>query len=138
VLPLLTGGHEAAQEARSRARLEQVLAERSLREADVTQAARQAEARLAEANLETGIARRAAAIADESLAQARAVAREGRGEADGVARAEIALADAEDDAARAHRDELDARLQLLALRGELLATFGVETVPPAEEAPERH
>ena len=87
VLPLLTGGHEAAQEARSRARLEQVLAERSLREADLTQAARQAEARLAQASLETGIARRAAAIAEESLAQARALAREGRGEADGVARA---------------------------------------------------
>ncbi len=135
VLPLLTGGHEAAQEARSRARLEQVLAERSLREADLTQAARQAEARLAQASLETGIARRSAAIAEESLAQARALAREGRGEADGVARAELALSDAEDELAHARRDELDARLQLLALRGELLATFGAEASPAAAEAP---
>jgi outer membrane protein len=135
VLPLLTGGHEAAQEARSRARLEQVLAERSLREADLTQAARQAEARLAQASLETGIARRSAAIAEESLAQARALAREGRGEADGVARAELALSDAEDELAHARRDELDARLQLLALRGELLATFGAEASPASAEAP---
>jgi outer membrane protein TolC len=133
VLPLLTGGHEAAQEARSRARLEQVLAERSLREADLTLVARQTEARLAQANLETGIARRAAAIAGESLAQARAVAREGRGEADGVARTELAMSDAEDDLAHARRDELDARLQLLALRGELLATLGAETAPAAAE-----
>jgi len=137
VLPLLTGGHEAAQEARSRARLEQVLAERSLREADLTQAARQAEARLAQAGLETGIARRAAAIAGEGLAQARAIAREGRGEADGVARAQLALSDAEEDLARARRDEIDARLQLLALRGELLSTFGVEAAAADAEAPAR-
>jgi outer membrane protein TolC len=126
VLPLLTGGREAAQQARSRARLEQVLAERSEREADLARASRQAEARLAQTSLETGIARRAAALGEEALSQARAVAREGRGEADGVERAQLALADAEDDLARARREEVEARLELLGLRGELLSTLGAQ------------
>jgi outer membrane protein TolC len=131
VLPVFTGGREAARAAQSRARLEQVEAERSLRESDVAREAREAEAQLAQAGLRAGIARRAVALAEETLSQARALSREGRGDADGPDRAELALAEAEEELASARREEVDARLRLLALRGELLAAFGAAPAPAA-------
>ncbi|MGH9368500.1 MAG: TolC family protein, partial [Thermoanaerobaculia bacterium] len=133
VLPVFTGGREAARAAQSRARLEQVEAERRLRESEIAQRAREAEAQLVRAGLEAGLARRAVAVAQEGVAVARALAREGRGEADGVDRGELALSEAEEELARARRDQVDARLRLLALRGELLSAFGVE--PPPAAAP---
>jgi outer membrane protein TolC len=132
VLPVLTGGRESARAAQSRARLEQVEAQRRLRESEVAQQARQAEARLASTGLEAGLARRAVGVAEEALSQAQALAREGRGEADGVDRAQLALSEAEQDRARALRDQAEARLRLLALRGELLSALGVEAAPSPE------
>jgi outer membrane protein len=129
VIPVLTGGRERAQAAQSRARLEQVEAQRRMRESDLAQQARQAEALLERTGLEAGLARRAVALAEEALSQAQALSREGRGEADGVDRAQIALSEAEDELGRARRDQLDARLRLLSLRGELLSALGVEPVP---------
>ncbi len=129
VLPVWTGGRDSARAAQSRARLEQVEAERRLRESELAQQAREAQVKLARVALEAGLARRAASLAEEALSQARALEREGRGEADGVERAQLALSEAEDDQAQSSRDQVDARLLLLALRGELLSAFGAETDP---------
>ena len=79
VLPVLTGGRDSAQAAQSRARLEQVEAERRLRENDLTQLVGQAQARLARTRLQVGVARRAVALAGGSLSEAQSIAREGRG-----------------------------------------------------------
>src|SRR5262249_51038985 len=73
VLPVLTGGRETAQAARARARVEQVEAERRLREDELSRDARTADARLERARLELGIARRAIALGDAGIAQARAL-----------------------------------------------------------------
>ncbi len=132
VLPVFTGGRDKARAARSRARLEQVEAERRLRESEVSRLAREVEAQLARAGIEAGLARRSVAIAEEGNSQAKALAREGRGEADGPDRAEIALAQAEEQQAQSRRDLVESRLRLLALRGELLEAFGAEPVPAAE------
>jgi len=64
-------------------------------------------------------------VAERGLAQEQALAREGRGEADGVDGAQIALAQAEEEFAGARRDQVDTRLRLLALQGELLSALGV-------------
>ncbi len=99
VLPVLTGGRDSAQAAQSRARLEQVEAERRLRENDLTQQVGQAQARLARTRLEVGVARRAVALAGGSLSEAQSIAREGRGEVDAVDRAQLSLSEAEDELA---------------------------------------
>lgn len=131
VLPVLTGGRDSARAAQSRARLDQVEAQRRLRESEVAQQAREAEAFLARAGLEAGLARRAVGLAEEALSQAQALAREGRGEADAVERAQLALSEAEEGGARARRDQVEARLLVLALRGELLSALGGEAAPAA-------
>ena len=125
VLPVLTGGRESAQAAQSRARVEQAEAQRTLRGSDLTRQVREAEARHARAALDAGLARRSVALSAEALAQAQALRREGRGDADGVERAELALSDSEDELARARREQVDARLHLLSLEGELLPALGV-------------
>lgn len=135
VLPVLTGGRDAAQAAQSRARLDQVEAERRLRESELAQLVREAEARLARARLDAGIAKRAMALAGEALSQAESFQREGRGEADGVDRAELALSDTEDDLSRARRDQIEARLSLLEFEGELLSALGAESTTTARPNP---
>jgi outer membrane protein TolC len=133
VLPVLTGGRDSAQAAQSRARLEQVEAQRRLRENDLTQQVGQAQARLARTRLQVGIARRAEALSGEALSQAQALSREGRGEADTVDRAQLSLSEAEDELAHARRDHVDARLQLLTIEGNVLTALGAE--PPASPEP---
>jgi outer membrane protein TolC len=132
VLPVLTGGRDSAQAAQSRARLEQVEAQRHLRELDLTRQAREGQAQLAQAKLEAGIARRAVALAGETLSQAQSISREGRGEADAVDRAALALSDAEDELAHSLRDQVDARLRLLAVEGRLLEALDSGSKEPAQ------
>ncbi|MGH9400253.1 MAG: TolC family protein [Thermoanaerobaculia bacterium] len=126
VLPVLTGGREAAQAAQSRARLFRVEGERRVREEDLAQQVRRAQAAAESARLEAGLARRGVGLAQEALRQAPALSREGRGEADVVERALLALVDAEEDAARAAREQVLTRLALLTLEGALLPAFDVE------------
>ncbi len=132
VLPVLTGGRDSAQAAQSHAQLEQVVAQRRLRELDLTRQAREAQAQLAQAKLEAGIARRAEALARETLSQAQLILREGRGQADAVDRAVLALSDAEDELARSRRDQIDARLRLLAVEGGLLEALDSGKPEPAQ------
>lgn len=129
VLPVFTGGRDSARAAQSRARLARVEAQRRVREEDLAQEVRTAEAASERLRLESGLARRGAALAAEALRQARALAREGRAEADAADQAELALVDAEEDAARSAREEVEARLHLLALKGELLQAFDAGPEP---------
>jgi outer membrane protein TolC len=110
-----------------------VEAQRRLRESDLTRQVGQAQAQLARTRLQAGIARRAVALAGEALSQAQAVSREGRGEAVAVDRAQLSLSAAEDELALARRDHVDARLQLLAIEGNILSALSAE--PPATPEP---
>jgi outer membrane protein TolC len=126
VLPVLTGGRDAARAAQARARLANVEAQRRVRQEDLAQEVRTSEAAAERLHLESGLARRGVDLAEEALRQTRALARESRTDADAVERAELALVDAEEDAARTGREEIEARLRLLALTGELLPAFDIE------------
>ena len=75
--------------------------------------------RVAQATAEGELAARGHAVADETLRIAEEVAREGRGEANDVPLAQIALADSDDDAANARARLAAARARLLILRGQL-------------------
>jgi outer membrane protein TolC len=80
---------------------------------------REAEADLAQAVAETELAERTRAIAKESLGLAEQLTKEGRGEANDVPLAQIALADAEDEAAAAGAHRVAAETRLAILRGDL-------------------
>jgi outer membrane protein len=126
VLPVLTGGRETARAAQARARLAHVEAERRVREEDLALEVHTAEAAAERSRLEAALARRGVALAQEALRQARALLREGRGEANAVEQAELALVDAEEDALRTSREQVEIRLRLLALGGGLLPAFDGE------------
>jgi outer membrane protein TolC len=118
-LPVWTGGHRAATSARLEAQLEQLVAQRDARRTEIELAVREAEAELTQATAEAELAARGHAIADETLRIAEEVAHEGRGEANDVPLAQIALADSDDDAAKARARLAAARARLLILRGQL-------------------
>jgi outer membrane protein len=118
-LPIWTGGHRAAAAARVNAQLQQLLAQRELRRTELDLSRREAENDLSQAVAEADLASRTRAIARESLRVAEQLAREGRGEANDVPLAQIALADSEDAVATAHAHRVTAQSRLLILRGEL-------------------
>jgi outer membrane protein len=123
VLPVLTGGRESARAAQSRARLAHVEAERRVREGELASQVRSAEAAAGQAHLALSLARRGAALAEESLRQALSLAREGRGGPDAVEQAELALVESQEEALAASREDVAARLRVLKLTGELLPAF---------------
>jgi outer membrane protein len=129
VVPVLTGGLDTARAAQARAKEGRVKEQRRARENDVARAARTAAAEADLAGRELELARKGLAVAREALRVAEARAREGRGEPDGVPRAELEMADAEDGVSRAAEALAGARLALLSLRGEI----GV-LAPPAPPA----
>lgn len=116
-LPIWTGGHRAATVARLNAQLQQLIALRDLRRTDLELAFREAETDLAQAVAESDLAARRQSIAQESLRVAEELVREGRGEANDVPLAQIALADAEDDVANAEAHRAAARARLMILQG---------------------
>jgi len=119
VIPVLTGGLDTAHAAQARAKEGRVNEQRRARENDVARAARAASAEADLARRELELARQGLAVAREAVRVAEAQAREGRGEPDGVPRAELEAADAEDAVSRAAEALAGARLTLLSLRGEI-------------------
>ncbi len=119
VLPVLSGGLETARAAKARAKEERLKDERQAREEEIVRAVRAAGADADLAARELELARQSGAVAEEALRVAKALAREGRGDPDGVPRAEIEAADAEEGTARAAEAVVGARLALLSLRGDL-------------------
>jgi outer membrane protein TolC len=118
-LPLWTSGRLSTEEARARASLDRVVAQRRARERDVELEVHRAQGSIARGEARVGLGRRAEAVAREALRVAQALAAEGRVDASEVSAREAELAEAGQEAARAEYDVLRARLQLLSMRGEL-------------------
>lgn len=117
-IPLWTGGRTSNAAMAGKGRLERAEASRRARSRDLELAVLRAEAELARTSAAAGVARSAESVAHESLRVARALAAEGRGGVSDVDLAEIAAAEAVEDAANAAAAELAARLALRELRGE--------------------
>ena len=77
---------------------------------------------MARADAEHGLSLRAQGIAEQDLASAELLSREGRGEAAAVEERRMLLADADEDATKTALTALEERVRLLALRGELART----------------
>ncbi|HEY3169381.1 MAG TPA: TolC family protein [Thermoanaerobaculia bacterium] len=118
-IPIWAGGRLDDTEARAKASVARVQAERDARESELEVAVRRAEAAVARADAERSLTRRSQGIAEQDLSSAKLLSREGRGEAGDVDDRQMALADADEEAARASLDALEQRVRLLALRGEL-------------------
>lgn len=128
-LPLYTGGRFADGERRARARLERAEADLRTRETDLEITVRRAEAAVARAMAEKSLSRRARGIASQTRSAEEMFVRDGRSEPADLDETEMALADADEEAARANLASLLERVRLLSLRGELAsALLGVE--PP--------
>jgi outer membrane protein TolC len=134
-IPVWAGGRIDDTEARAKASVMRAEAERDARESDLEVTVRRAEAAVARADAEHSLSRRAQGIADQDLAAAEVLAREGRGEAGLVDQKKMLAADADEDATKTALSALEERVKLLALRGELSRTvLGAEppcAVPPA-------
>ena len=116
-ITLPIGGNRAATAARIQAQLQQLVSQRDLRRSEVEIALREAELDLAQADAEGDLAGRARAIAAEGLRVAEELAKEGRGEANDVPLAQIALADAEGEVANTNAHRTTARARQLILGG---------------------
>lgn len=135
-IPVWTGGRLKDTEARARASVLRVEAEREARDSDLETAVRRAEASVARADAEHNLSRRAQGIAEQDLASAELLMREGRAEAGLVDERRMSLADSDEETARTALEALQQRVQLLGLRGELARTvLGAE--PPCAAAPAR-
>jgi outer membrane protein TolC len=118
-LPLWTGGHRAAASERIAAQLQQLIAQRDGRRMELELTMREAEADVVQANAERELASRTHDVAEKALRVAEELSREGRGEANDVPLAQVALADADDDVANASAHVLAAVAKLRIARGEL-------------------
>lgn len=119
-LPLWTGGRAADGLARTQATVAQKSAEKLARQSELDLAMRRAEAARDRARAAASLARQGETLAAEDLRVTRALAAEGRTGEDEVDAKESALAAALEESAQAARDLLATRIDLLALRGELL------------------
>jgi outer membrane protein TolC len=119
IVPLWTGGRFEDGRRQARARFERAEAELRTRETDLDMAVRRAEAAVARSVAERSLSRRARGIADRTRSAEELLVREGRSEPADLDESEIALADADDEAARANLDSMLERVRLLSLRGEL-------------------
>jgi outer membrane protein len=129
LLPLWTGGRFEDGRRRARARLEHAEAELAAREAAVELAVRRAETLVARSLAERSLTLRSRGIASQDRDALELLAREGRSDLTTVDEREMALADADAEAARASLESLLERVRLLSLRGELgTALLGAE--PP--------
>ena len=135
-IPIWSGGRLDDTEARAKASVHRVEAERTARESDLEVAVRRAEASVARAAAEQSLSRRAQGIAEQDLAATELLVKEGRAEADTVVERRLQLADADEDAASKALAALEERVKLLSLRGELAQTIlGHE--PPCAVIPTR-
>jgi outer membrane protein TolC len=121
-IPIWAGGRIDDTEARAKASVMRAEAERDARESDLEVAVRRAEASVARVDAEHSLSRRAQGIAEQDLAAAEVLAREGRGEAGLLDDKRMQVADADEDATKTALAALEERVKLLALRGELSRT----------------
>jgi outer membrane protein TolC len=118
-LPLWTGGRRAAAAARLTAQLDQLIAGREARRAQLDLANRETTSELHDAQEERVLAERTLDVARESLRVAGQLEAEGRGEVNAVPEAQIAVADAEEDLANADAQVRTVTWRLRFLQKEL-------------------
>ncbi|MEX2386016.1 MAG: TolC family protein [Thermoanaerobaculia bacterium] len=118
-IPLWTGGRYGDGVRRARARLEHAEAQLRSRESDLEITVRRAEAAVARSIAEKSLSRRSQGIAEQDLSTLQLLVREGRSELSDLDERELALADADEEAARAELGSVLERVRLLALRGDL-------------------
>jgi outer membrane protein TolC len=123
--PLWTGGRLRDGIARNDANIEQLKQQRSARVEQLAIDVHRAEATLDQARAGLDIARQASAVAEEDLRISGALAAEGRAQPDAQDSREATLADAREEDIKAAAALLDARVGLLAVRGDLLAILGI-------------
>lgn len=135
-IPIWAGGRLHDTEAKAIASVLRAEAERDARESDLEIAVRRAEATVARAEAEHSLARRSQGVAEQDLAAAEALLREGRSEASAVDERRLQLADAVEESATTALSALEERMNLLYLRGDLSrAVLGSE--PPCAAPPAR-
>ncbi len=135
-IPIWSGGRLQDTEAKALAGVLRAEAERDARESDLEIAVRRAEATVARVEAEHSLSRRSQGIAEQDLAAAEALLREGRSEAAAVDERRLQLADADEESAKTALAALEERMNLLYLRGDLArAVLGEE--PPCAALPAR-
>jgi outer membrane protein len=130
-LPLWSGGRESDVAARTAATLARVQDQRRSRASALAIGVRRSDAEAERAGAAAQIGRQAVAVAEDGLRVVRALAAEGRADADEVDRRVLTLADAREEAARARLSCFAARVERLALHGDLLTAV----TGPAGPAP---
>ncbi len=118
-IPLWNEGRRASTAAKFAAGVQQIKAQREGRRSEIEINVREAESEVAEAMADADLASRTIALGEEGLRVAKVTAEEGRGEANDVPLAEIALADAEEGGLNTRARLSSARSRLLIVRGEL-------------------
>ena len=118
-VPLWTGGRTAEASAAARARLARAEASHRARAREIELEVLRSEGELARAGARHAVAMSGTGYATERLRVARALAAEGRAEANEVDLAEFALGLAREDEMSAEQGVLAARVALAALRGDL-------------------
>jgi outer membrane protein TolC len=119
VLPIWSGGRRGDAAARAEAVLARAQGEHQARASALEMQVRRAVWGADRSRAGTSLAREATAVAREALRVVLARAAEGRGDAGEVENREIALADADEEEARSDVSWFAARVELLALRGDL-------------------
>jgi outer membrane protein len=119
-VPLWSGGRLRDAGAQAAAELDRRKQQQRAREEQLEIEVHRAAAALDQALGAADLARQSAAVAEEDLRIAEALAAEGRAEADALDSRQAALADAREEEIKATASLLTARVQLLAVRGELL------------------
>jgi outer membrane protein TolC len=118
-LPLWTGGRAGDAAAQTAARLSRLTEERRARQAELAAQVRRAVEAQARAQAAADLGRQSVAVAEEARRVAGALAAEGRAAPEEIEAREAELADAEEEAARSSAALAAARIEILALRGDL-------------------
>lgn len=138
-VPLWTGGRLRDSLERADANLERVKEQQRARTVELELSVHRAEAALARAEAARGVAAQASAVAMEDLRISQALAAEGRAQPDDLDARTAALAEAGEEEVKATAAILNARVQLLAVRGDLLDQLGLADPfhddEPGEPAP---
>jgi outer membrane protein len=147
-VPLWSGGRLRDAGAQAAAELDRRKQQQRARAEQLEIEVHRAAAALDQALGAADLARQSAAVAEEELRIAEALAAEGRAEPDALDSRQAALADAREEEIKATASLLTARVQLLAVRGELLGGLGLggpgtpapaatpATAPPADRQPD--
>jgi outer membrane protein TolC len=121
VIPLWTGGRSKDLEARQKAKLERAQAQLRAAESNLSVLLRRLELASDRAEARLILSRRALDLSEKEFAASEALAREGRGPADGQESSRIELSEARSELARSSVEAVSARLRLASLCGALSA-----------------